>query len=110
MSQCPQCLGRAREAAGGAYAIGGLDANNTNVATVWRSQQLNVPDSVPVFTSQPGTAATYLGLGLPAVVTVFIAVAMLPTTSAFAASPASPISPIFPENATGGGEQGDDGD
>jgi len=40
--------------------IGGMDSNGYDVAEVWRSQPLSVPDSAPVFTQLPGTSATYL--------------------------------------------------
>jgi hypothetical protein len=35
--------------------IGGFDANGNPVANVWISQQLNVPDTAPVFTTSPVT-------------------------------------------------------
>jgi len=40
--------------------MGGLDPNGNDVADVWRSQQLNAPDTAPVFTQFPGTTDTYL--------------------------------------------------
>lgn len=40
--------------------MGGRDANGNDVGDVWRSQQLNAPDSAPVFTQYPGTNATCL--------------------------------------------------
>jgi Kelch motif/Fibronectin type III domain/Galactose oxidase, central domain len=40
--------------------MGGMDINGNDVSDVWRSQQLNVPDSAPTFTQYPGTNATYL--------------------------------------------------
>ncbi len=39
--------------------MGGMDANGNDVGDVWRSQQLGVPDSAPVFTQYPGTNANY---------------------------------------------------
>ena len=39
--------------------MGGMDTNGFDVGDVWRSQQLNTPDSPPVFTQFPGTNATY---------------------------------------------------
>ncbi|HKW30296.1 MAG TPA: kelch repeat-containing protein, partial [Verrucomicrobiae bacterium] len=41
--------------------MGGMDINGNDVGDVWRSQQLNVPDSAPVFTQYPGTNGAYLG-------------------------------------------------
>jgi hypothetical protein len=40
--------------------MGGTDINGNDLSDVWRSQQLNVPDSAPVFTHYPGINATYL--------------------------------------------------
>ena len=40
--------------------MGGVDVNGNDVSDVWRSQQLNVPDSAPVLTQYPATNATYL--------------------------------------------------
>jgi hypothetical protein len=40
--------------------MGGTDINGYDVSDVWRTQQLNVPDSAPVFTQFPATNATYL--------------------------------------------------
>jgi hypothetical protein len=40
--------------------MGGADANGNDVGDVWRSQQLGVADSAPVFTQYPGTNAVYL--------------------------------------------------
>jgi hypothetical protein len=40
--------------------MGGMDANGNDVSDVWRSQQLDVPDTAPGFVSYPSTAATYL--------------------------------------------------
>ena len=39
--------------------MGGMDTNGNDVSDVWRSQQLGVPDSAPVFTQFPGTSGTY---------------------------------------------------
>jgi hypothetical protein len=39
--------------------MGGVDSNGNDVSDVWRSQQLNVPDSAPVFVSFPSLSATY---------------------------------------------------
>jgi hypothetical protein len=39
--------------------MGGIDAYGNDVGEVWRSQQLNAPDTVPVFVSYPSTSATY---------------------------------------------------
>ncbi|MDB6065557.1 MAG: hypothetical protein JWR26_1765 [Pedosphaera sp.] len=39
--------------------MGGMDINGNDVGDVWRSQQLNVPDSAPSFVSYPSLAATY---------------------------------------------------
>ena len=40
--------------------MGGMDGNGNDVSDVWRSQQLGVPDSAPVFVSYPANSATYL--------------------------------------------------
>lgn len=40
--------------------MGGMDTNGNDVADVWRSQQLGVPDTVPTFTQYPGMNGTYL--------------------------------------------------
>ena len=40
--------------------MGGMDTNGLDVGDVWRSQQLNVPDSAPVVTQYPATNGTYL--------------------------------------------------
>ncbi len=42
--------------------IGGMDENGNDVADVWRTQPLSVPDSAPVFTQLPGTNASYLSV------------------------------------------------
>jgi hypothetical protein len=54
-------------AAGGAVdplgrlvVIGGADGNNMDLTTTWVSQQLNLPDTAPGFTSYPSTAANCL--------------------------------------------------
>ena len=39
--------------------MGGMDTNGNDVSDVWRSQQLGVPDSAPVFTQYPGTSGHY---------------------------------------------------
>jgi hypothetical protein len=39
--------------------MGGMDAGSNDVADVWRSQQLGVPDSPPVLTQYPGTNGIY---------------------------------------------------
>ena len=39
--------------------MGGMDTNGNDVGDVWRSQQLNVPDSAPVLTQFPGTNGVY---------------------------------------------------
>jgi hypothetical protein len=39
--------------------MGGMDTNGNDVSDVWRSQQLGVPDSAPIFTQYPGTNGTY---------------------------------------------------
>ena len=39
--------------------MGGMDTNGNDVGDVWRSQQLNVPDSAPVLTQVPGTNGVY---------------------------------------------------
>jgi hypothetical protein len=39
--------------------MGGQDTNGNDVTHVWRSQQLGVPDSLPVFTQYPGSNAAY---------------------------------------------------
>ncbi len=36
--------------------MGGMDADGNDVSDVWRSQQLNLPDSAPAFTQYPGTS------------------------------------------------------
>ena len=41
--------------------MGGMDTNGNDVGDVWRSQQLDTPDSPPVFTQLPGTNDTYQG-------------------------------------------------
>ena len=41
--------------------MGGTDIDGNDVSDVWRSQQLNVPDSTPVFVSFPDVSATYQG-------------------------------------------------
>jgi hypothetical protein len=41
--------------------MGGMDANGNDVSDVWRSQQMNVPDSAPVLVSYPSVSATYQG-------------------------------------------------
>ncbi|MFZ0829395.1 MAG: kelch repeat-containing protein [Verrucomicrobiia bacterium] len=41
--------------------MGGMDTNGFDVGDVWRSQQLNTPDSLPILTQFPGTNATYQG-------------------------------------------------
>ncbi|MGH7993548.1 MAG: kelch repeat-containing protein, partial [Limisphaerales bacterium] len=53
------CLGV--DSLGRLMVMGGMDANGNDVADVWRSQQLIVPDSPPVFTQLPGTNGTFLG-------------------------------------------------
>jgi hypothetical protein len=40
--------------------MGGADSNNVNVATSWLSQQLNLPDAAPTFTSYPPVKANCL--------------------------------------------------
>lgn len=40
--------------------MGGTDSNGNDLADVWRSQQLNAPDTVPVYVSLPSQAATFL--------------------------------------------------
>lgn len=42
--------------------MGGADAETNDVADVWRSQQLGVPDSAPVFTQFPATNGLYANL------------------------------------------------
>ena len=39
--------------------MGGMDTNGNDVGDVWRSQQLNAPDSAPVLTQVPGTNGVY---------------------------------------------------
>lgn len=39
--------------------MGGADTNGLDVADVWRSQQLGIPDVAPTFTQYPGTNANY---------------------------------------------------
>ncbi|MDB6020878.1 MAG: hypothetical protein JWQ04_735 [Pedosphaera sp.] len=39
--------------------MGGMDTNGNDVGDVWRSQQLNVSDSAPVFTQYPSLSAIY---------------------------------------------------
>jgi hypothetical protein len=39
--------------------MGGMDINGNDVGDVWRSQQLNVPDSAPVLTQYPATNGVY---------------------------------------------------
>jgi hypothetical protein len=39
--------------------MGGMDASGSDVADVWRSQQLGLPDSAPGFVSYPAVTATY---------------------------------------------------
>jgi hypothetical protein len=39
--------------------MGGMDTNGNDTADVWRSQQLGVPDTMPVLTQFPTTSATY---------------------------------------------------
>src|ERR1035441_1422839 len=39
--------------------MGGMDTNGNDVSDVWRSQQLGVPDSAPVFTQLPATSGIY---------------------------------------------------
>jgi len=40
--------------------MGGMDINGNDVGDVWRSQQMGIPDSAPVFTQYPGTNGSYL--------------------------------------------------
>lgn len=40
--------------------MGGADSNNVDVATSWVSQQLNLPDAAPIFTSYPPVKANCL--------------------------------------------------
>jgi hypothetical protein len=40
--------------------MGGMDTNGNDTADVWRSQELNQPDTVPVFTKYPASNAIYL--------------------------------------------------
>ena len=42
-----------RDSLGRLVVMGGLDANGTDLADVWRSQQLGVPDRAPTFTQYP---------------------------------------------------------
>jgi hypothetical protein len=47
--------------------MGGADSNNVDVATTWLSQQLNLPDAAPIFTSYPPVKANCLSaLSYPA--------------------------------------------
>jgi N-acetylneuraminic acid mutarotase len=39
--------------------MGGMDTNGYDVGDVWRSQQLGIPDSPPVFTKYPATNGIY---------------------------------------------------
>jgi hypothetical protein len=39
--------------------MGGMDINGNDVGDVWRSQQLNAPDSAPGFTQYPATNGVY---------------------------------------------------
>ncbi len=39
--------------------LGGMDGSNSNLSTTWHSQQLNIPDAAPVFTSVPAYTPTY---------------------------------------------------
>lgn len=48
------------DALGRLLVIGGKDENGDDVADVWRSQLLTMPDSPPVFTQLPITNANYL--------------------------------------------------
>ena len=43
--------GGAVDALGRLVVLGGADGNGVDLATTWVSQQLNQPDSAPVFTS-----------------------------------------------------------
>ena len=48
------------DALGRLVIMGGTDINGNNVGNVWRSQQLNVPDSLPAFATYPNLLATFL--------------------------------------------------
>jgi len=48
------------DSVGRLIVMGGMDTNGYDVADVWRSQPFNAVDTAPVYTSLPGTAATYL--------------------------------------------------
>jgi hypothetical protein len=39
--------------------MGGMDVDGNDVGDVWRSQQLGIPDSIPVFTQYPATNGFY---------------------------------------------------
>lgn len=60
----PEALSEAAiavDSLGRLLVMGGVDINGNDLTDVWRSQQLNVPDSAPAFTQYPGTTGTYLG-------------------------------------------------
>lgn len=50
------------DALGRLVVIGGTDINGNDLGDVWRSQQLGIPDSLPVFTQYPTTNATYTNI------------------------------------------------
>ena len=39
--------------------MGGMDVDGNDVGDIWRSQQLGIPDSIPVFTQYPATNGFY---------------------------------------------------
>jgi len=47
------------DSVGRLMVMGGMDTNGYDVGDVWRSQQLNAPDSAPVFTQYPATNGIY---------------------------------------------------
>jgi hypothetical protein len=51
------CMGV--DSLGRLVVMGGMDTNGNDVSDVWRSQQLGVPDSPPIFAQFPGTNGTY---------------------------------------------------
>jgi hypothetical protein len=52
--------GGAVDTLGRLVVMGGTDSNNVDVATSWVSQQLNLPDAAPIFTSYPPIKANCL--------------------------------------------------
>ena len=58
----PEALSRAAlgvDSRGRLIVMGGRDSNGNDVGDVWRSQQLNAPDTVPGWVAYPSLAASY---------------------------------------------------